>query len=139
MKNHRECLRILVLTIALSGCALVTAGPPEDRPSKAEAEAAARDLIDGISESYDCNVVFESLFDGLNLDTAQFTVMVRMNGKDCGEALQDLRHRGAVNQISFGEMRSLDMQDEDEQVPNTDLIHEVNPGIRHAGTRDRTT
>jgi hypothetical protein len=111
----------------LIGSITAVATPPDDELSRTEAEQVATELIDTVSESYDCAISFDSMHDDFDLDSVQYSVVVRLDGKECSAALQELRSQGRVFRLSFGKMRTVDLEADDVPPRNLDLIHEVNP------------
>lgn len=113
--------------VLLIGSVVSVAAPPDDELSRFETEQAVTDLIDAVSESYDCAVSFASMHNDFERDAVRYSVFVRLNGKECSAALQELRSQGRVFRLSFGEMRTVDLEADDDSPRNLDLIHEVNP------------
>ena len=111
-------------------CTEIFADPSDDQGPSAEARAAVQDLVDGVESNYDCNFSLDYLIVGLELNTSQYTVVVRLAGNECDEALRVLQLRSMAFPFDFIEFGSFEKPPSQKVPPNKsnkDLIVEENP------------
>ena len=129
MKRRVSISQLAAISVLLVGSMATSATPPKDLHSRTEAEQVAKELINAMSESYDCAVSFDSIKSDLETDAVQYSVLVGLAGKECQPALQLLRAQGQAYNLRFGGIRDDDPGIAQSRRPNLDLIHEINPEI----------
>ena len=126
----------LLVALSLFVAACVTNSRDDDELTRTQAQEVALDLINDVSDNYDCNISLNSVDDALGLalgiDTERYSASVGLNGEQCADALQELRNRGAAIRLGFGEIQSVELPVPDEGGPkrNLVLIHEINPEVK---------
>ena len=127
MRRNAELSKMAAIMALLIGSAHVTASTPDDEISPSEAKEVVADLINAASDVYDCSITFDSLYSDFDLEWAQYSVFVKLNGKECGAAMREIQSRGVAFRLKIGEIQSIEIETNSEPRRNLDLIHEIDP------------
>jgi hypothetical protein len=110
VKRLADTLSLVAILILMIGSATLSATPPDDQLSPADAEEVVSDLIGLVTDYYDCEISFESMQSDFEVDWVQYSMLVRLAGKECSAALRDLQNRGESFRLSFGEQRPIEAE-----------------------------
>jgi hypothetical protein len=112
--------RISITAIALLAVTAVGAELPPGKLDLDEALArqAASDLVDGVANAYDCNIVLHSLRRLGAEESPVYMIEVLMHGPECDDALLLLARQGSNHDFVFRRW---------EPAPD---IHEIDPRER---------
>ena len=125
----------LLIVSSLLAVACVTSSHDDEKLSRIQAQEVALNLINSVSDDYDCIISLNSVGDALGLelglDSVRYSASVGLNGEQCTGALQELRSRGAAFQLGFVDIQSVELPVGDDPNQNLDLIHEINPEVEN--------